>query len=99
MSTIASAYTYRHKKCVHKITRQLRLSSVKKISRFVDPSHLKRFYLILIDSSYKHTYPNLEAKPLNLILPFSFSLSYLLSHLPYLLRCLFTYKSVLTTCP
>jgi hypothetical protein len=50
-------YIYMHKNIikvnyVYKITRQLRLSPLKYISGLIDPSHLKRFYLILIDQSY-----------------------------------------------
>jgi hypothetical protein len=46
MSTIAYPCTFRHEKCVYKITSQPILSFIK------DPSYLKRFSLILIDSSY-----------------------------------------------
>jgi hypothetical protein len=60
MSTIASAYTSRHKN-VYKITRQPRLFPIK-IYLVSDSSHLNRFYLILGDLSYKHSYPNIDTK-------------------------------------
>jgi hypothetical protein len=43
ISTITSAYAYRHKKYICRITRQLRLSPIKNISSLIDLSHLKRF--------------------------------------------------------
>jgi hypothetical protein len=43
MSTIASAYTYRHKLCVYKITRQPRFSPIKMYL-------VSHTYLILADS-------------------------------------------------
>jgi hypothetical protein len=55
MSTITFAYTYRHKykkNKIHKITKQLRLSSIKVYQFHIDPSYLTRLSLIVIDPSY-----------------------------------------------
>jgi hypothetical protein len=65
MSTITSAYIYR-KKMLIKVTRQIRLSLIKKnVYSLIDSSHLKRFYSTLIDLSYRKrfyitliSYPN-----------------------------------------
>ena len=41
---------------IHKLTKQLRLSSIKVYLFHIDPSYLKRLSLILIDPSYLKRY-------------------------------------------
>jgi hypothetical protein len=54
------------------------LSSIASLLLFsvTDSSHLNRFYLILGDSSYKHSYPNLDTTPPTKILILQFVTSY-----------------------
>jgi hypothetical protein len=49
MSTITSAYAYRHK---YKMTIQTKNTPIKNISNIIDPSYLKGYSITLVDSSY-----------------------------------------------